>query len=395
MLVPLIARGQLLAVLSIAARDGSRTYGPADLRLAMELARRAALTLDNVQLFQQSLLQGAMTTNLAEGAVLLRAADRAIVYANPRFARMFGFPLHELLGVRIATLSSSLEAAHTRMTEQLDHSAHWHDEIECARNDGTHFWCSVSVSNFDHQEHGRVWIALFTDITERKSLEERTARAMQEKDVLLKEIHHRVKNNLQVISSLFSLQRERTHSLELKSLLSESQTRVESIALVHEQLYRSADLAAIDFDEYLRSLLAAIRSSYGADQLQTEISAKNVLLDVERAVPCALLVCELVSNSIKHAFGAAPGKVWVRVRQDRQGGIVLEVGDDGRGMPPDFDWRKTRALGLRLVQSLARQLRATIVVERSPGTRFILTFAGRTSKAAAPHANFMATSAAR
>jgi PAS domain S-box-containing protein len=261
MLVPLIARGQLLAVLSIVARDGSRRYGPDDLRLAMELARRAALTLDNVQLFQQS---------------------------------------------------------------RLD--------------------------------------------------QRQTAQALDEKEVLLKEIHHRVKNNLQVISSLFSLQRQRTQNLELRSLLDESRTRIESIALVHEQLYRSADLAAIDFDEYLRNLVDAIRSSYGAGAITTEVSARNVLLEIEQAVPCALLVCELVSNSFKHAFGKGSGKVWVRAERDAEGFCVLEVGDDGHGLPADLDWTKTHSLGLRLVYGLIRQLRATTTVHSSNGTSFRLRF---------------------
>jgi two-component sensor histidine kinase len=179
-------------------------------------------------------------------------------------------------------------------------------------------------------------------------------------------------------------------STELKSLLDESRTRVESIALVHEQLYRSADLAAIDFDEYLRNLVDTIRASYGAGRIACEVSARNVLLDIDQAVPCALLVCELVSNSFKHAFGAGSGKVWVRAARDAQGFCVLDVGDDGCGLPSNFDWTKTRSLGLRLAHGLARQLRATVSVESEGGTAFRLRFASfRTNKPAA------ATEAAR
>ena len=397
MVVPLIARGQLLAVLSIAARNGSRRYTADDMRLAMELARRAALTLDNVQLFHESRLQAAVTTNLAEGAILVRAADSTIVYANLRAEGLFGYAPRELLCRDMSTLHAKSEDTNAspsaRIAEQLDHADAWHDELECLRKDGSPFWCAVSASNFDHTEHGRVWIAVYTDITERKRLEQQTTQALVEKEVLLKEIHHRVKNNLQVICSLFSLQRSRTHNAALRSLLDESRTRVESIALVHEQLYRSTDVAAIDFSQYLRRLVGSIRSGYGAEAPEIEVHAPNVVLDVEHAVPCALLVCELVSNSLKHAFGSRAGRVWVRAERDENGYCDLDIGDDGRGLPADLDWTKTRSLGLRLVQGFARQLRASVVVERSGGTRFRLRFHCRNGNNAKPRERLAAAAA--
>lgn len=378
MLVPLIARGQLLAVLSIAACNDSRRYGTADMRVAEELARRAALALDNVELFQQSRLQAAMTTNLAEGVVLIRASDWSIAYANPRFEAMFGYGSRELLGQPVSVLNAGegkeAEARAAGIIEHLERTGNWHGEIENVRKDGSKVWCAASVSTFAHEQYGKVWIAVHTDITERKHLEEKNARSLLEKEVLLKEIHHRVKNNLQVITSLFSLQRSRTQSEELKSLLDESRTRVQSIALVHEQLYRSAELAIIDLDDYLRNLLSALGSSYGAGLVTIEASAKDVVLDVEEAVPCALIVCELVSNSFKHAFASGAGKVSVRARQDEQGLCVLEVADNGCGMPADFDWQKASSLGLRLVRTLTRQLRGSVELDRSHGTRFTVRF---------------------
>jgi PAS domain S-box-containing protein len=377
MLVPLIARGQLLAVLSIAARDGRRTYGADDLRLAMELGRRAALTLDNVQLLQQSRLQGAVTTNLAEAVIVVRPADSSILYANLRAETMFGFAARDLRALRNTELHVEHEAfsAHAaQIAEQLERNGAWHGELECVRRDGTRLWCSVSISNFDHEWYGRVWIVLYTDVTERRRLEQQSARTLSEKEVLLREIHHRVKNNLQVISSLFSLQRERTQNRELRILLDESRIRIASIALVHEQLYRASDLAAVDFDEYLRSLVHATRSSYGADGIEVRVSARHVLLELDQAVPCALLICELVSNSFRHAFDTPSGKVWVRAERDTDGFYVLEVGDNGRGLPPGFDCTKARSLGLKLVLGLARQMRGSITVESAHGTCFRLRF---------------------
>ncbi len=379
MSVPLVARGQLLAMLNIGSCDERKNYDERDLQLAEKLASRGALTLDNVQLFQQSRLQGALTTNLAEGALLIRARDAVIVYANPRFEAMFGYEPGELLGKPVHVLNAaheiSAEERARQIIEQLQRTGAWRGEILNVRKDGRELWCSASVSAFEHEEHGSAWIAVHRDITERKQLEEQTAQALRDKEVLLKEIHHRVKNNLQVISSLFSLQRERTSNQELKLLLDESRMRVASIALVHDQLYRSPDLAAIDFDEYLRSLISAIRTSYGAEQVRIEVGAAGVMLDPEEAVPAALLVCELVSNSLKHAFAGGPGRVWVNARRDPGGLCVLEVRDDGRGIPPDFDWTTTSSLGLRLVRALTRQLRGDVTLERSHGTAFKVTFA--------------------
>ena len=378
MLVPLLARGQLLAVICVGSCDSERRYKEPDLRLAEELARRAALTLDNVQLYQQSLLQAAVTTNMAEGVVLIGADDGTILYANPRFEAMFGYPPHELIGKPVHVLNaeddlSPVQRAQAVMSA-LSRAGEWHGEIKNVRKDGSAFWCAASVSTFEREE-GRVWIAIHMDITQRKALEHKTAQALRDKETLLKEIHHRVKNNLQVVSSLFSLQRERTHSEELKLLLDESRTRVQSIALVHEQLYRSADLAAIDLDGYLRDLLRTIRSSYGADRVQIDANATAVVLDVEQAVPCALVVCELVSNALKHAFPTGDGKLSVTARRDARGRCVLEVADDGIGVPLDFDWQNARSLGLRLVRALARQLRGTVELDRAHGTCFRVTFA--------------------
>jgi PAS domain S-box-containing protein len=327
-----------------------------------------------------------MTMNLAEGAVLVRASDGCIVYTNPRFEELFGYGPKELIGEPVTVLNAGSEQEASELAQtiigQLTLSGRYRGELKNVRKDGSEFWCSTSVSAFDHEDFGKVWIAVHTDITERKQLEEKNAQALRDKEVLLKEIHHRVKNNLQVISSLFSLQRERTQNEELRRMLDESRTRVQSIALVHEHLYRSPDLAVVDFDQYLRSLVFAIRESYGAERVEFEVDASDVVLDVEEAVPCALLVCELVSNALKHAFAGGPGKVRVTARHEGLNLCVLEVADDGRGVPADFDWMNARSLGLRLVRALSHQLRGTTVLDRSAGTCFRIRFALRHPRAA-------------
>ncbi len=388
MVVPLVARGQLLAVVGVAATEPGSGFDEADLRVAQELARRAALALDNAQLFQQSRLQAAMITNLGEGVVLVAERDGRIVYGNPRVESMFRYGPGELIGVPVRAIQRHGEldpcARDGGIVEQLAESGSWQGEIEVVRKDGSTFWCATSVSVFDHADHGPVWIAVFTDIEKRKHLERKNERALREKEVLLKEIHHRVKNNLQVISSLFALQSRRSDTDAARSLLEESRLRVQSIALVHEQLYRSADLAGIDFDEYLRGLVSAIRASYGAHDVAIETSAPDVEVNVEDAVPCALLVCELVSNSLKHAFPSRRGAIRVTMRRERGDRAVLEVEDDGVGLPPGVRLESPASLGLRLVASFARQLRAEVAIDRTRGTRFTLRFALRRGDSVPP-----------
>lgn len=324
-------------------------------------------------------LQGTIAAHLSEGILLHRTEDAEIVYANPRFEEMFGYSPGELIGKHLSVIHApgalSPEQAAEGRARQLRRSGMWSGEIESIKNDGTHFWCHESASTFDHPQFGPVWVSVHTDISERKRLEEERALVLREKDVLLKEIHHRVKNNLQVLSSLFHLQAQRSEDPELRQLLGESQGRVQAIALVHDQLYRSDNLAEIDFGDYLRAVGAGIQATYGARRIKVEVNARGVLLDIEHAVPCGLLASELVSNALKHAFpGGRAGRVEVSAREDGERTIVLEVADDGVGIPEGVDWGGGRTLGLKLVQALTAQLQGTIALDRSRGTRFTVQF---------------------
>ncbi|MBX3246244.1 MAG: PAS domain S-box protein [Myxococcales bacterium] len=390
MWAPMSARGQRLAVICLARAEAEPPFERSDLVLAEALAARVALALDNARLLEQSRFQAAMFTNLAEGVFLTRTSDLRIVFANRRIEELFGYGPGELVGQPVHVINApgdlDPEARAAEIIAHFERHGEWHGEILNRRKDGTTIWTAASVSTYEHEEYGPVWISVHTDISERKRLEEATVRALREKEMLLKEVHHRVKNNLQVISSLFSLQRGRTDSEEARAMLDESRLRIQSIALVHEQLYRSADLAGVDLGLYLRGLVGAIRASYGAEGIEVEAHASDVVLDIEAAVPCALIVAELVSNSLKHAFPTRRGRVTVTALLDAEGAVVLEVADDGIGVPPDFDWERARSLGLRLVRDLTRQLRGQVTLERGEGTRFRITFDGarRSSQGAPP-----------
>ncbi len=211
---------------------------------------------------------------------------------------------------------------------------------------------------------------------ERTRSEERLRESLQEKEVLLKEIHHRVKNNLQVISSLLNLQSEFVADPSTKSLFRESQSRIRSMGLIHENLYRAGDLARVPAREYLRSLATSIQRSYGLAHVQLTVDTDDVYLSMDEAIPVGLIVNELVSNAFKHAFpGEREGAIEVRLHAESDTTWELAVGDNGVGLPDGLSTERQGSLGLQLVHTLVRQLAGEVDVERNRGTRFVITFA--------------------
>ena len=219
---------------------------------------------------------------------------------------------------------------------------------------------------------------LVFEATERQQAEVQIKASLQEKEVLLREIHHRVKNNLQVIASLLNLQSRSITDDQVLEPLRESQNRIESMALIHQKLYDSNNLMVVDFAEYSRSLAAELFSTYGVGQAVTlEVdSDAGASLTINSAIPCGLIINELVSNSLKYAFsGAQAGSIRIGLHQVEKDKLVLMVADNGAGIPEEVDFRNTESLGLRLVNILSGQLEGTLELERNGGTKFKLTFA--------------------
>ncbi|NEP45412.1 MAG: PAS domain S-box protein, partial [Okeania sp. SIO2H7] len=223
----------------------------------------------------------------------------------------------------------------------------------------------------------KVLQAVVRDITERKRDEEEIKAALAEKEVLLKEIHHRVKNNLQVISSLLRLQSRYIQDRTVMEMLKESQNRVRSMALVHEQLYQSQDLSRIDFAEYIHNLASNLFQAYqvNARGVKLNIKVAPAFLNIDTAVPCGLIINELVSNSLKYAFKDRNfGELTIEFDCDNEDLFLLTVGDNGRGFPSNIDYKNSGSLGLRLVCSLVRQLRGNIELKSDRGTLFQISF---------------------
>ncbi len=202
-------------------------------------------------------------------------------------------------------------------------------------------------------------------------------RSLQEKETLLQEVHHRVKNNLQIVSSLLKLQADSLVDKTAASLLRESQQRVLSMALIHERLYAGKQMEAVEFDTYARSLVRELVYSYAgrAGNVTGRILPPPILLTIGQAIPCGLILNELVTNALKYAYPeGGTGEVTVELHESPEGRIRLAVSDQGKGLPTDFDFRNSKSLGLRIVDVLAKQLGGTLTVETGQRTSFVLDF---------------------
>ncbi len=320
----------------------------------------------------------AFTLNCARDAFVITDLESMILFVNQATVEMYGFAEEELIGknvrlLRPADFSSDL-------TEQIragTRTGGWSGEVQNVRKNGESFpielWTST-VRNDQGEPVALVGVA--REITRRKLVEARLRTSLREKEVLLKEIHHRVKNNLQVISSLLSLQASKLSGDDMVNILKESQTRVKSMALVHEELYQSDDFSRIDFADYAHRLTTSLFHTYRPEvtPIALAVDVEEIFLTVDTAIPCGLIINELVSNALKYAFrGRERGRVDIRLV--REGGEYrLTIADDGIGLPGNIDPETTETLGLQLVSTLTRQLGGTLAVRRGGGTQFTVAF---------------------
>jgi two-component sensor histidine kinase/AmiR/NasT family two-component response regulator len=219
--------------------------------------------------------------------------------------------------------------------------------------------------------------SMIMDITERKESEEKLLNSLKEKEVMLSEIHHRVKNNLQIITSLLRLQSANIEDPKALNSFKVSQDRVNSMALIHEKLYRSKSLSRIDFEDYLIKLSTHLFQVYGVsrERININISAKDIWLGIDTAIPCGLIVNELISNSLKHAFpDERTGKIDINLLMNGNRSYKLVIKDDGKGLPENIDYKNTETLGLQLVNTLAKQLAGSIEMDSREGTEFTIRF---------------------
>jgi len=251
-------------------------------------------------------------------------------------------------------------------------------ELRAVRKNGTKINVRVSPRMLTTGVNP-IRITAVADITEYKKAEEKLKASLNEKETLLKEIHHRVKNNMQVISSLLSLQERKINNADLRDIYLKSENRIRSMALVHEKLYGSDNLSNIDFSDYIKTITAELYQLYNDDpkEIRIDIRARKVYLDINKAIPCGLIVNELISNSLSHAFPRElkiKGMITVTL-DEKKGTVELAVKDNGIGIPGEINPDKSDTLGLELVSSLSRtQLMGELDIDRKNGTAITLKF---------------------
>jgi PAS domain S-box-containing protein len=317
----------------------------------------------------------------ATAAIALHQGDR-FIYVNPATSRISGYSEAELLEMNFWDWSHEdcRQTVQDRGLARLrGEPAPLQYEHKFVTKSGEVRWGVISAGKIEYRGKPAV-IATLLDIHEAKRAEERMQAALAEKTVLLKEVHHRVKNNLQIISSLLYLQSEYIQDPQSRIIFRESQNRISAMALVHQKLYQSESLAFIDFREYIEELVNHLNAGTVNDQglICLTVDAAEVSLGVDEAIPCGLIVNELVSNSIKHAFpDGGEGEITVRCRVEDDGWVTLTVTDSGVGMPAGLDFRNTETLGLQLVNMLVKQLRGRIAIDSERvGTAVMITFPG-------------------
>lgn len=315
-----------------------------------------------------------------DGILVVNSKGR-IVIANSQVESLFGYTRDELMGQPIEILVPSRYAGvHVKHRDGYIQNPKTRpmgagQALTGRKKDGTEFPVEISLSPLE-TEQGTLITSIVRDITERRKAEEQLQDSLREKEALLKEIHHRVKNNLQVTSSLLRLQSDYIQDSTAREMFAESQNRIRSMALVHEKLYKSSDLSRINFTEYIESLGNLLFRSFGVDlnKIRLDIVQSSVFLSVETAVPCGLIINELLSNCLKHAFPNRHGEIKIKVSASESGQVDICVSDNGIGLPNGFDFEKTDTLGLQLVRTLVRQLEGQIEIKSNGGAIFRITF---------------------
>jgi len=315
----------------------------------------------------------------ARDPIFIKDRDLCYTEVNPIMEKLSGIPAAGLIGKTAVELFGPEVGEHIRQVERrvLQGEIVEEEDTRIGNQNGRTFHI-IKVPMRDKTGAITGLCAIARDVTERKQDQERLQSSLQEKEVLLRELHHRVKNNLQVITSMLNLQLDATSNATVSQALQDCQTRVRSMALIHERLYRSPHLAHLDVADYVRELTGHLLGLYAeeADKVIMDLHIDEVSLGMDEAIPCGIIINELVTNALKHAFnGRESGRIEVSLGKEPAGGFRLSVHDDGVGLPADFKIDNASSLGLKLVHLLVLQLDGSLEIDsKEAGTAFRIRF---------------------
>ncbi|HLS80661.1 MAG TPA: PAS domain S-box protein [Steroidobacter sp.] len=315
----------------------------------------------------------------APDAMLISDADGRIVLVNDMAEKHFGYARSELIGNTVELLiPPDARAAHVNLRREFAaaRGARFMGvgrDLLAMRRDGSLLPVEVALSPVNLRGQNLI-VAAVRDSTQRREAEQRIRESLQEKELLLKEIHHRVKNNLQVVASMLALQADKA-TAAVQEPLEDCRQRVMSMALVHEKLYGAADLRRIDLAELTREITTMLISEDLGPSISTTFNVEPIAIDIDRAVPASLILNELITNALKHAFkGRTNGALAINVRRCNEGGVCIEVADDGVGGLDESAFRTGRTLGMTIVRNLVRQLNGRLSVGGGPGAMVAISF---------------------
>jgi PAS domain S-box-containing protein len=392
MVIPIFREGKIVGVFGLGNKE--RDYSAEDSEMITSFGEMAWDVIlrkqaeEQLQLNEQrlQLIFDHSPLGMATVAKTLR-----FLTANSRFCGLVGYSEEELRQRTFAEITCAedrtkdIAEVKRLLAGKIDK---YETEKRYIRKDGRTIWAKVNVALIrDLQQAPLFFLPIIEDISDRRQAEDQLKASLQEREILLREVHHRVKNNLAAIVGLLDMQRRLLGDREGQGILAELSGRIRSMALIHEKLYRAENLARINFDDYLKALTSHLQTSFGSPGLFCQAEAKGVEMPLDLAVPCGMIVNELVTNSMKYAFPTgrpATGEGDCRISIEVSAGAGtyrLSVADNGVGLPPGFDWRKAETLGMLLVRMLgSHQLGGSFQVEQEKGLRFTLRFSELRSK---------------
>jgi PAS domain S-box-containing protein len=313
----------------------------------------------------------------AHDAIMIINPETEVIYeANSRACEIYGFPPSEFIGMSIQEISENLERGKKKVQETLTLGNNQSFESIQYKKDGSRMFLEINASVMTYRGE-KVILSVNRDITERKLAELKIQNSLKEKEILLKEIHHRVKNNLQIISSLLDLQIESITEPELLEVLQDSKSRLYTMAMIHENLYQSENFAQIDIHDYVKDIVEYFFNMHGESiaQIGSVIDIDDLSIAIDCAVPLGLILTELISNTLKYAFPSGrSGEISITIKPEPENYLTVTFTDNGIGLPEQLDIRQVETLGLQLVILLTRQLKGNLTVDAKNGTTFKIIF---------------------